>query len=54
MDKGEEGCPGPTRGARLGEQYVNRLHYITLKYFKCHKLIETAKALGLSMLNNTS
>jgi len=30
------------------------LHYITLKYFKCPKLIETAKVLGLSMLNNTS
>jgi len=30
------------------------LHYITLKISKCPKLIETAKALGLSMLNNTS
>ena len=30
------------------------LHCITLNYFKCPKLIETAKAPGLSMLSNTS
>ena len=29
------------------------LHYIK-NIFKCPKLVETAKALGLSMLNNTS
>jgi len=29
-------------------------YYITLKYFKCPRITETAKALGLSMLNNTS
>ena len=34
--------------------YLDSLHYITLKYFKCPKLTETAKTMGLTMLNNTS
>jgi len=33
---------------------LHRGYLITLKYFKCNKLIQTAKALGLSMLNKTS